>query len=338
MFTQTTLQNFAKKKQQLHIAKILIFVAIFCTVICLGAAFATKSSALFAIIVILFGLHIGLWIISLLSSQSSTALWNEFVRPMDSDAEGSIASPILGNEMDASFDRIARVHHYQTYVGDKPALFDKISVTHQLVTYNPDVQYADWKGATYTFSYLVLAVEIGKPLPHIFIDGRSQNHFDLGRTNRNLWSLPKKLSHTNKLQALEGDFYKSFDVYTASNKQIEALTIITPDVMLALRDKGYSFDYELHGTKLYIIANTDIKTPEEYAAYLQAATAALLELVPQITKHTFSDSEPDIPVHPRRQTFWAIWYSMVSLIYVFLYIVLLCCVTWLSAIVITSVY
>lgn len=163
-----------------------------------------------------------------------------------------------------------------------------------------------WGG--YTLSYLVLAVKLDTPTPHIFIDGRSQNRF--GRRTTDLWSLTKRLSGREKIQDLEGDFSKYFDVYSPAKEYLGALTIMTPDVMLALRDKGYSFDYEIHDGNLYVMHEPQLSSVDEMKALVDAMQICLKELIPQITKHKYEDAYKELTLRSSWLNLWALLLSV----------------------------
>lgn len=152
---------------------------------------------------------------------------------------------------------------------------------------------------------LVLAVDLKQKVPHIFIDGKSQNRKT--RHNKNLWFLASKLTKDQKIQALEGDFNKYFEIYTpaktANNdyaREIDILSIMSPDAMLALRNEGYDFDYEFHGQHLYIIHEPDILTTDGFEAYILALEAALTELLPQIKGHRHMIDGAELKTHVSR--------------------------------------
>ncbi len=160
----------------------------------------------------------------------------------------------------------------------------------------------------FKLEYLVMSVPLNEPVPHIFIDATKQNKFS--SKNDDLWSLNKKLFRRNRILDLEGDFYKYFKVYTTRRETLDALTILTPDVMLKLRDDGYNFDYELYGKNLFVIADSTILRAEDFEAFVRAAEACLNELVPQIAGHTFTNLDEQLPVNVARMRRWAIWYSV----------------------------
>lgn len=165
----------------------------------------------------------------------------------------------------------------------------------------------------YTLRYLVLAVDLHVPTPHIFIDGRSQNHF--GRKTTDLWSLTKLAPKDSRINDLEGDFYKYFDVYAAEREYLSALTIITPDVMLALRDHGYNFDYELYNGCLYVIHEAGALSSEDtIRALAKAMQSCLDQLIPQVIKHNYHDAAKEIEYNPARLHRWALGYAFVIVI------------------------
>ncbi len=169
-------------------------------------------------------------------------------------------------------------------------------------------QYTHGDNTQFTLRYITMTVPIGQATPHIFIDGKSQNRFS--KRNTDLWSLAKKLNRKDRLQDLEGDFYKYFAVYTAQKKYLSALTILTPDTMLALRNKGYEFDYELYDGRLTVIHEANILDPKEFSAMIEAVQACLRELVPQITGHFYDDADFHVKPNLARMRRWAALYTL----------------------------
>jgi hypothetical protein len=53
---------------------------------------------------------------------------------------------------------------------------------------------------------------------------------------------------------LEGDFNQYFEVVIPSGRQLEALEILTPDIMQIMLEHGKSCDFELYGNRVGIIA------------------------------------------------------------------------------------
>lgn len=126
------------------------------------------------------------------------------------------------------------------------------------------------KGETY---YSAISINLGEPVPEIVLDAN--------RNNRWLSSLPDYYGQNQHLH-LEGNFNKYFDLYAPVKWRIEAMTIITPDIMQALLATGHKFDLEIIGGEA---ARLVISTPG-YLGYepdkLQALVDAFTTIYPEI--------------------------------------------------------
>jgi len=162
----------------------------------------------------------------------------------------------------------------------------------------------------YSFRYLILAVDIGTELPHIFIDGQKQNRFRYNATN--MWSLNKRVQPHQRLIDLEGDFHKFFKVYIANveHREAAAFSIVTPDVMLSMRDKGFNFDYEIYDKKLYVLAEDNIISIDKFMGFINAAEAVTNELVPQLAKQLHADGYEKLDINHKKAGWLAAWYSL----------------------------
>lgn len=169
--------------------------------------------------------------------------------------------------------------------------------------------------SNFSVEYMVLSIPLSTHLPHIFIDGTKQNSFS---KSQDMWSLNRKLSRKNRLQDLEGDFYKYFNVYTTNKEYLTALSILTPDVMLRLRDKGYEFDYEIYDDHLYVIRDARLTSTEDLRSFLTAAQSCLDELLPQITKHIYRQPGVRLPMHKTGVGLLALGYAVRILLKKFL--------------------
>ena len=85
-------------------------------------------------------------------------------------------------------------------------------------------------------------IQLSRRLPHLYLDGR-----------RNKVGTHPERYDAQKLK-LEGDFSQYFTVYAPPHYQVDALQILTPDVMAKLRDFGTNFDFEIVDNYLYIYA------------------------------------------------------------------------------------
>lgn len=128
------------------------------------------------------------------------------------------------------------------------------------------------------FSGLVLTLP--KRLPHIYIDGHSDERM---RGPRYTYPSANKLS-------LEGDFDRSFQVYALPRYHSLCLSILTPDAMAVLVDLLPQYDVEIVGNQLSIISRRRIT---KHADRQQALVDALKHIAPQILHRIRSWSEQD---------------------------------------------
>ena len=77
---------------------------------------------------------------------------------------------------------------------------------------------------------------------------------------------------------LEGDFQDYFSLQIEKGQEIDALEILTPDVMQALVSYNQREDIEILGDGLYFIATGDDRTPES----VQKLVGSTVELSGQI--------------------------------------------------------
>lgn len=115
-------------------------------------------------------------------------------------------------------------------------------------------------------SFNVLAIELPVSLPRIFIDSKSNN---LGILNGKALNFEQAEDHS-----LEGDFHQYFNVRIEKNEHIDMYTILTPEVMDALKQHNF-YDVWLNGTTLSLITFGD---EERYFAGLPSSfeTAELI--------------------------------------------------------------
>lgn len=209
-------------------------------------------------------------------------------------------SPLLGGTTSAesTATKIASINHLNVDVLTVSPVYSAFSLT-RTTPLSKNIN------DTFSLSYLVCAIDLEKPVTHIFIDGLAQNVFTTKHPN--LWSLSKLVSRRNRLPELEGNFPKYFSVYAADRNAIDALSVLTPDVMIRLRDEGHYLDYELHGTHLYIITETKANVDE----FMVAVEKVITELVPQIKKINFVETEKELVLRPRYLRFWGLLYSSI---------------------------
>ncbi len=88
--------------------------------------------------------------------------------------------------------------------------------------------------------YGVMVTKLSRMLPHLLFDSlrsrKRQFRFEFVRSQR---------------LSLEGDFDKHFVTYVPGDYEVDSLSFISPDVMLALRDADH-YDIEIVGDELYL--------------------------------------------------------------------------------------
>lgn len=114
-------------------------------------------------------------------------------------------------------------------------------------------------------------------MPHIFITSRRNSRYKL--KSRNMGLIDERLPKGLKFQELEGDFSRYFDIYSPDQKAVDILRIMTPDVMITLRDNGIDFDLELIDNRFYLYLEPAVVSP----AQLELVLTQLDQLVESFT-------------------------------------------------------
>ncbi len=210
-------------------------------------------------------------------------------------ALGSIIKGQLFNQYAKAFDAKQRHANLQNIINSRSILLSKtyepiLSKYAVGLHHGTKVSIAEvWAGyfesgnsSSGGADYLVFILELPGNFPHIFIDGQAQG--SSGLRYRNLRMLQWKLQHAEKTQKLEGDFPKHFQVYAPPNQQIETLSILTPDVMLIMRDLGRGFDYEIIDNQLYITADPSALKGKKTDQIIMAVRSSIDELIHQLKR------------------------------------------------------
>lgn len=214
------------------------------------------------------------------------------------------AGPVI---MNASIEVVSEGDQWLT-LGGHTVRLSKLTSRRKVIQSLPTGQNGVESYNSYSVSYVCIAAKIQGQTPHIFIDGRAQNKF--GRYSRDMWSLHGRLSRKDKIQRLEGNFSDYFSIYSADKNAIAALSIVTPDVMLQLRDNGLSFDYEIYNGHIYILHECTFRNGEaDYQSYFNAMLSCLNELVPQLTNRSHITTT-QLSLSEIRISFWALVHSI----------------------------
>ncbi|MEO7364458.1 MAG: DUF3137 domain-containing protein [Candidatus Saccharimonadales bacterium] len=81
---------------------------------------------------------------------------------------------------------------------------------------------------------------------------------------------------------LEGNFNQHFDLTIFEGQQIEALTILTPDVMQCLITYGKDVDLEIDGSNLYLYVRSDRRDPDHMRQLFRSVAAIHQQIVENI--------------------------------------------------------
>ncbi len=111
-----------------------------------------------------------------------------------------------------------------------------------------------------THFYTIAEVELARPFPHLILDSK---------VTRTLQQRGDALQFIK----LEGDFDKYFSLYCRANEQIDALSIITPDVMQTLIDANQPQDIEIMDQYLYFICAQDERSFQAMPLLLRSVDA-----------------------------------------------------------------
>jgi hypothetical protein len=123
-------------------------------------------------------------------------------------------------------------------------------------------------GPAKTQTYTVARLQQQRQFPHLFLEGKQVGA---------LYSYDK-----SQRLGLEGDFDSYFNLYVPDGEQVDALTILSPDVMQALIDGGRPYDIELDGYAITLISSGSV--------YIQPKLSLLFGFLTSITDKLNSGS------------------------------------------------
>jgi hypothetical protein len=106
--------------------------------------------------------------------------------------------------------------------------------------------HSELENFRYEQNSLVLSIRLLADLPLVILDGHANNFIGSRLLNPPARLGMKKLS-------LEGDFDQYFQLFMVPNEQIDALSLITPELMEELVRGGSMFDIEIHGHYAHVI-------------------------------------------------------------------------------------
>lgn len=125
-----------------------------------------------------------------------------------------------------------------------------------------------------TYKYSVVELNLPANAPHILIRHKAR----LGQWDEAATADLAPLR-------LEGDFDDRLEALVAKGNEVEALTVLTPDVMAIIADHIERFDIELVANRFYAYTNTYIKSSQDIIAMLDLADMVLDKVVPVILRN-----------------------------------------------------
>lgn len=173
---------------------------------------------------------------------------------------GFLPQALAGRGDDHRFDMA-----YSLKIGDYPAAVFQYQYDEHTESYDPATRMPERQ--TQTFSFAVLTFT----LPQTFLPLYVQRH--------TLLSGLGGYERQEKLQ-VEGDFNKHFEVYTPQGTEVEALAVLTPDLMALMEDAGQNFSLQLMGRNISIFGDDSyispgkVSTLVDYAGQLAAKLGA----------------------------------------------------------------
>ncbi len=147
---------------------------------------------------------------------------------------------------------------------------------YEIGNYNYTVK-SDRSSTTVSNGYIM--IELGRKLPNIVLDSKSNNIFGTA-----LGCLPILFQKGQKL-SLEGDFDKYFTLYAPKEYERDALYLFTPDVMALFIDQVNSFDAEIVDNKLFIYSK------EKFDLSDKTVLQRIFNIIDTVGKKTLSQAE-----------------------------------------------
>jgi hypothetical protein len=177
-----------------------------------------------------------------------------------------------GWEMDTSTPEEALVPPSMQFGSDRkhsPVIMAQLNdITADLFSYNCTT--GSGKNAT-THYFTVARVQLPKNLPHLVLLSKKA-YADLQRDLANATTLE-----------LEGNFSDYFTLQVEQGQQIDALAVITPDVMQTLLTYNQKEDIEIIGADLFYILNADHRNSNDVRQLLSSVDALTIQIMQNLS-------------------------------------------------------
>ena len=116
-----------------------------------------------------------------------------------------------------------------------------------------------------TYYYTIARVRLEKAFPHLILDSKYS------------WSITKRGDATEPVK-LEGNFANDFTLYYRPGENIDALSIITPDVMQAVQQKSKYQDIEVIDKSIFFILTSDRRNANDVKLLLESVDVVVDEI------------------------------------------------------------
>lgn len=123
---------------------------------------------------------------------------------------------------------------------------------------------------SYDVHVMVGSVDLPHRMPHMVIDSLIDESLP-GSV------LPIAFDRSQKMD-LEGDFYKYFSVYAPNKRELDALILLAPDVMLTMLELGAKCDIEFIDNRMYVYLPCNKFDGQVYQDMLTTVETLLAEL------------------------------------------------------------
>lgn len=137
-----------------------------------------------------------------------------------------------------------------------------------------------------THYFTVASVALPKNLPHIILNSKKDKA-----------DIQTRFPDYEKLK-LEGDFNNYFNLLISKGQEIDALAILTPDVMQTLISANADEDIEINGQQLYFILRNDKRDTESIKKLIASTEALANQIIQNISLSTAAPqptTQPNLP-------------------------------------------
>jgi hypothetical protein len=118
----------------------------------------------------------------------------------------------------------------------------------------------------------VMALDFKGKLPHVIVDSKS------------FTSLSFPYARDQLIELESNEFNRYFHLYVPKGYQVEALSILTPDVMAQLIDKSSLYDVEFINNRVYIYCKSLVNTRAKLQALHELADTIVNELAGKLDR------------------------------------------------------